>query len=88
MVERDGPMSLSRQCELLGVGRASLYREPAGESAANLALMRRIDELYMDCPFAKPNWETERNVRRGDIRQQQRRTASAFLFLRRVSTEL
>ncbi len=51
MVERDGPLSLSRQCELLAVGRASLYREPAGESAANLELMRRIDELYMECPF-------------------------------------
>ena len=51
MVERDGPPSLSRQCELLAVGRASLYREPAGESAANLELMRRIDELYMECPF-------------------------------------
>ena len=51
MVERDGPLSLSRQCELLAIGRASLYREPAGESAANLALMRRIDELYLDCSF-------------------------------------
>ena len=51
MVERDGALSLSRQCGLLDVGRASLYREPAGESEANLALMRRIDELYMDCPF-------------------------------------
>ena len=51
MVERDGPLSLSRQCELLAVGRSSLYREPASESAANLELMRRIDELYMDCPF-------------------------------------
>ena len=51
MVERNGPLSLSRQCELLGVGRASLYREPAGESAANLALMRRIDELHMAFPF-------------------------------------
>ena len=37
MVERDGPLSLSRQCELLAIGRASLYREPAGESAANAA---------------------------------------------------
>ena len=51
MVERDGALSPSRQCELLDVGRASLYREPAGESGANLALMRRIDELHMDCPF-------------------------------------
>lgn len=51
MVERGGPLSLSRQCGLLGVGRAALYREPAGESEATLALMRRIDELYMDHPF-------------------------------------
>lgn len=51
MVERGGPLSLSRQCGLLGVGRAALYREPAGESGANLALMRRIDEPYMECPF-------------------------------------
>lgn len=51
MAERGGPLSLSRQCELLGVGRAALYREPAGESEANLALMRRIDELYTDCLF-------------------------------------
>ena len=36
MVEREGPLSLSRHCELLGVGRAALYREPAGESEANL----------------------------------------------------
>ena len=51
MVERGGSPSLSRQCELLGIGRAALYREPAGESEANLALMRRLDELYMDYPF-------------------------------------
>ena len=51
MVERGGELSLSRPCELLGIGRASLYRELAGESESSLALMRRIDELYMECPF-------------------------------------
>ena len=51
MVERGVELSLARQCELLGVGRASLYREPAGESESSLALMRRVDELYMDFPF-------------------------------------
>ena len=51
MIERDGPLSLSRQCALVGVSRSSLYYRPRGESAENLALMRRIDELHMAYPF-------------------------------------
>ena len=51
MAEHGGELSLERQCELLGVGRPSLYRELAGESESSLALMRRVDELYMDSPF-------------------------------------
>lgn len=44
-------MSVRRQCELLSVSRSSYYYEPAGESEENLALMRRIDELYLAYPF-------------------------------------
>lgn len=44
-------MSISRQCELLGLSRASFYYEPATETAENLALMQRIDEQYTACPF-------------------------------------
>ena len=51
MIEPDGPLSLSRQCVLLGVSRSSLYYRPKGESAENLVLMRRMDELHMDYPF-------------------------------------
>ena len=40
-----------RQCELLGVCRSSLYYRPAPVSAADLALMRRLDELHLDYPF-------------------------------------
>ena len=48
MVERDHPsLSLSRQCRLLSIGRSSLYYMPKGESAETLALMRRIDELFL-----------------------------------------
>ena len=39
-------MSVRRQCELLGLNRSSLYYQPAAETAANLDLMRRIDEEY------------------------------------------
>ena len=52
MIERDYEnLSLSRQCTLLGLSRSALYYTPVGESAANLALMRRIDELYLQYPF-------------------------------------
>ncbi|MBV8605992.1 MAG: IS3 family transposase [Singulisphaera sp.] len=44
-------MSVRRQCELLGLSRSSLYYEPAGESAEDLRLMRKIDEQYTACPF-------------------------------------
>ena len=44
-------ISIRRQCELLGVSRASWYYEPAGESAENRRLMRLIDEQYTRAPF-------------------------------------
>jgi len=40
-----------RQCALLGLARSTRYYRPAGESAENLALMRRIDEQYLRTPF-------------------------------------
>ena len=51
MVDRGCGLSLSRQCELLDVSRSSQYYEPQGESAENLALMRRLDELHLAHPF-------------------------------------
>ena len=52
MITRDHPgLSLSRQCRLLSISRSSYYYQIKGESAENLALMRRIDELFMKYPF-------------------------------------
>ena len=51
MIDRGCALPLSRQCGLLGVSRSSQYYEPLGESAANLALMRRLDELHLEHPF-------------------------------------
>ena len=47
----DDAISVRRQCELLGVNRASLYYKPLGESEENLRLMRLIDEQYTKTPF-------------------------------------
>jgi putative transposase len=43
-------LSVRRQCELLGLNRSSWYYEGTGESVENLALMRRIDEQYLEKP--------------------------------------
>jgi putative transposase len=52
MIAPDRPdLSLSRQCQLLAIGRSSFYYAPKGESPENLALMRRIDELFLKYPF-------------------------------------
>jgi putative transposase len=44
--------TIARQCELLGLARSTYYHEPQPESAENLRLMRRIDELYLKRPFS------------------------------------
>jgi putative transposase len=51
MVNPDAPVSMRRQCELLRVSRSGLYYEPVQDSAEDLALMRRLDELHMKWPF-------------------------------------
>ena len=52
MIDRSHDLSLVRQAELLKLSRSSLYYEPQAVPAADLAIMRRIDALHMDYPFA------------------------------------
>src|SRR5580658_1773548 len=47
----DAVLSVSQQCELLGLSRSSYYYEPAKETAENLALMELIDREYTAHPF-------------------------------------
>lgn len=44
-------MPVTRQCALLGLSRAAVYRKPKPVSAADLELMRLIDEQYLRTPF-------------------------------------
>jgi putative transposase len=52
MIDRSHALSLSRQAEELGISRGSLYYQPQPVPAADLALMRRMDELHLEFPFA------------------------------------
>ena len=56
----------ARQCGLLGVWRSSQYYAPAGESAENLALMRRLDELHLEHPLYG-NRQMARHLRREGV---------------------
>ncbi len=44
-------LSVRRQCEILKLQRSTYYYQPIGESTYNLALMKRIDELFLELPF-------------------------------------
>jgi len=68
MIARDHPdLSLSQQCRLLMVSRSSFYYASKGESSENLALMRRIDELFLKYPFYGSR-QMVRQLRREGIR--------------------
>ena len=52
MIDRGHALSVTRQASVLGISRGSVYYLPRPVPAADLALMRRIDELHLDYPFA------------------------------------
>ena len=50
MIDPEHVLPISHQVELLGIARSSFYYEPKPISAADLALMRIIDEVHMEHP--------------------------------------
>jgi putative transposase len=52
MIDRTHKLPITRQAELLNVSRGSVYYLPKPLSEADLKLMRRIDELHLEHPFA------------------------------------
>ena len=52
MIDRQHKLSVVRQAKLLGFSRGSVYYLPRPVSDGDLALMRRIDELHLEYPFA------------------------------------
>ena len=51
MIDGNHALSISRQAQLAGISRGSVYYLPRPVSPADLALMRRIDELHLEHPF-------------------------------------
>ena len=52
MIDRSHELPLTEQARLLRLSRSSVYYLPRPVAPAALAIMRRIDELHLDYPFA------------------------------------
>nr|AQQ74469.1 hypothetical protein [uncultured bacterium] len=52
MIDQGHELSITRQAQLLDLSRSGVYYQPLAISAADLLLMRRIDELHLELPFA------------------------------------
>ncbi len=52
MIDRDHDLPTQRQAALVGISRGSVYYLPRPVSDADLLLMRRIDEMHLELPFA------------------------------------
>ena len=51
-VDRKHNLSITRQAEVLRISRGSVYYLPRPVSAADLEVMRRLDQLHLEYPFA------------------------------------
>ena len=52
MIDRTHDLPVARQCQILSLSRSTAYYRPQEVSEADLVLMRRIDELHLEHPFA------------------------------------
>jgi putative transposase len=52
MIDRAHDLPIAKQAEALSISRGSVYYLPRPVSEADLAIMRRLDRLHLECPFA------------------------------------
>ena len=52
MIDRDHELSVTKQAEAVGIARSTVYYLPRAVSEADLKLMRQLDELHLELPFA------------------------------------
>ena len=51
MIDRGHTLSITRQAQLVGISRGSVYYQPKPVNTVDLELMRHIDELHLEHPF-------------------------------------
>ena len=80
-------MSIARQCQLVDLPRSTWYYEPVGETAENLGLMRKIDEVYLKWPFyGSRKMAEELGVNRKRVQRLMRRMGLEAIYPKRRTT--
>ena len=75
MIDRSHDLSITRQAKVLNISRGSVYYQPRPVSSEDLSVMRRIDELHLDYPFAGSRMLRDMLCREG-VRIGRRRVAT------------
>jgi putative transposase len=52
MIDRQHPLPVVQQCQILAIARSSVYAVPRPVAATTVAVMRQIDALHLQHPFA------------------------------------
>ena len=52
MIDREHGLAIQKQAKVLEISRASVYYRPRPVPESDLLLMRRLDELHLNYPFA------------------------------------
>lgn len=51
MIDKEHPLSITKQCHILQLSRSSVYYEPVPVSDEDRELMRMIDEIHLEEPY-------------------------------------
>jgi len=93
MIDPRHELPIRRQAKLLGLSRSSVYYQPRPVSDRDLDLMRRIDRLHLEYPFAGVRmlrdmlWQQGINVGRRHVRSLMRRMGVEALYRKPRTTK-
>jgi putative transposase len=86
MIDPGHDLPIKHQAEVLAISRSTVYYEPRPISAEDLWLMRRIDELHLNYPFASSRmlrdllWQQGQEVGRRHIKTLMRRMGIEAIY--------
>ena len=88
MIDREDPLPVTRQCEILDLSRSSIYYKPVPLSEQDMELMRQIDEIHLAYPFYGSRkirnelWARGYDVGRDRVRRLMRRMGIEALYVK------
>jgi putative transposase len=86
MIDPEHDLFIKQQAEVLGISRSTVYYEPRPISEEDLWLMRRLDELHLNYPFAGSRmlrgllWQQGLEVGRRHIKMLMRRMGIEAIY--------